>query len=166
MNLKQTKPTNALTTGKIPAFFDPNRRGSKNLGTDGQPGQLGDIAAMMLMTLLYTARVARFDLFRSINFLAKRITRWDNKCDRRLHQLMCYVKCTAKQRMLGWIGDNPRDLTAHIFCDADFAGCPYTLRSTSGVHADIQGPNSRFPWSAGSNGQTSRAQSSTEAELD
>ena len=49
--------------------------------------------------------------------------------------------------------------------DADFAGCPYSLRSTSGAHTCIQGPNSRFAWGAGSNQQTSRAQSTPEAEL-
>ena len=67
--------------------------------------------------------------------------------------------------MIGWIGDDPSALTAHIYCDADFAGCPYTLKSTSGIHADIQGPSSRYPWSAGSNQQTNHATSTTEAEL-
>ena len=65
----------------------------------------------------------------------------------------------------GFIGDNPKDLTLHLYVDADFAGCPYTLRSTSGAHTCIQGPNSRFSWGAGSNQQTSRAQSTPEAEL-
>ena len=41
------------------------------------PGTLGGIAAMMLMTVLYAARVARSDLLRAISFLAKRITKWD-----------------------------------------------------------------------------------------
>ena len=67
--------------------------------------------------------------------------------------------------MVGWVGDKPEQISAHIYCDADFAGCPYTLRSTSGVHCDLQGPNTRFPWAAGSNQQTSRAQSTPEAEL-
>ena len=57
------------------------------------------------------------------------------------------------------------NLQSSCFGDADFAGCPYTLRSTSGCHTDVQGPNSRFPWGAGSNQQTSRAQSTPEAEL-
>ena len=42
---------------------------------------------------------------------------------------------------------------------------PYTLRSTSGEHHAIQGPNSRFPWAAASSGQTATAQSTPEAEL-
>jgi hypothetical protein len=67
--------------------------------------------------------------------------------------------------MVGWIGDPPADLMAHLFMDADFAGCPYTLRSTSGLHGDIQGPNSRYPWTAQSHQQTATAQSTPEAEL-
>ena len=142
---------------------DPNRRDASK--ADNTNGCLNAIAAMMLMTLLYSARVARFDLFKPINFLAKRITRWDSKCDRRLHRLMCYVYATQDYQMVGWLGDHPSVITAHLFCDADFAGCPYTLKSTNGCHADIQGPNTRFPWAAGSNQQTSRAQSTPEAEL-
>jgi hypothetical protein len=132
---------------------------------EGDKGQLGEMAAMMLMTILYSARQSRFDLFKAINFLAKRITRWDPKCDRRLHQLMCFIWSSREDQMIGWIGDDPKDLTGHLFCDADFAGCPYTLRSTSGCHADLQGPNSRFPWGAGANQQTAMAQSTPEAEL-
>ena len=67
--------------------------------------------------------------------------------------------------MMGYVGDDPGEITLHLACDSDFAGCPYTLRSTSGIHGDVQGPNTRFPWTAGSNQQTSTAQSSTEAEL-
>ncbi len=78
---------------------------------------------------------------------------------------MSYAHTTEEYQMVGWIGDDPKDLTFHMFCDADFAGCPYTLRSTSGIHTDVQGPNSRFPWGAGSTQQTNRAQSTPEAEL-
>ena len=120
---------------------------------------------MLLMTLLYAARAARFDLLRPCNFLAKRITRWDAKCDSRLHALMCYVNTTSEDKMVGFVGDKLEDVSFHLACDSDFAGCPYTLRSTSGHHCDIQGPFTRFPWSAGSNQQTATATSSTEAEL-
>jgi len=140
-------------------MYDPRKSKS------GEQGQLGHIAAMMLMTLMYSARVARYDILQAINYLAKRITRWDAKNDRRLHRLMCYVHATADYNMMGFMGDDPRYLTLHCFCDADFAGCPYTLRSTSGCHFDLQGPNSRMALGAGSNMQTSTAQSTPEAEL-
>lgn len=78
---------------------------------------------------------------------------------------MCYVHTTIDHVMVGWIGDEPKDLTAHLDCDADFAGCPYTLKSTNGLHPEIAGPNSRFPWAPASKQQTARAQSTPEAEL-
>ena len=126
---------------------------------------LQHLSAMILMSVLYAARIARYDLFKPIQFLAKRITKWDRRCDLRLHQVMSYINDTLQLNAFGFIGDHPRDLTLHLYVDADFAGCPYSLRSTSGAHTCVQGPNSRFAWGAGSNQQTSRAQSTPEAEL-
>ncbi len=110
---------------------------------------------MVLMTIMYSARVARCDLLKPVAFLTKRITRWDALCDKRL--LICYIHKTNVDCMMGWIGDDPKELTGRLFADADFAGCPYTMKSTNGCHFDIQGL--RFPISAGCNGQTSTAQS-------
>ena len=117
------------------------------------------------MTILYSARAARYDLLSTIGRLAKQVTCWDLDCDQRLHHLMCYIHTTVDYKQVAWIGDDPADLTVHLYADADFAGCPYTLRSTSGEHHSIQGPNSRFPWAASSSGQTATAQSTPEAEL-
>ena len=102
---------------------------------------------------------------KGVCFLAKRITRWDLQCDRRLHYLIGYVAKTADDISFGWIGDPPSLLTAHVACDASLADCPYTLKSGSGVHFHIQGPNSRFPIAASCNTQTSTASSSTAAEI-
>ena len=90
-------------------------------------GVLGCISATIAMTVMYPGRVARFDLLSTRGSLAKRITRWDRDCDRRLHRLMCYVMTTADEVSYGWIGDDPKDLTAHLFADANFAGCPFTV---------------------------------------
>ena len=117
------------------------------------------------MTVMYPARVARFDLLKCVCFLAKRITRWDLECDRRLHRLIGYVAKTADDLSYGWIGDLPEFLTAHLSVDASLADCPYTLKSEMGTHFDIQGPNSRFPIAGGANTQTSTANSSTCAEI-
>ena len=136
-------------------LFNPNGRGVKDY--EGEH-YLKDASAMMLMSILYPARLARFDLLKPVGFLAKCITRWDARCDARLHHLMSYINSSLSDRMVGYIGDDPKDLTARLYCDADFAGCPYTLKSTSGVHAAIEGPNSRFPWAASSKGQSATAQ--------
>ena len=76
------------------------------------------------MTFLYSVRVARYDIWKGVEALAKRITRWDARCDMRMHRLMCYVWRTADHIQVGYIGDDPKDLTGHLYCDADFAGCP------------------------------------------
>ena len=140
--------------------FNPKKTGDYNGN-----GLLQPMAAMMLITLLYPCRYARFDALKAIGFLAKCITRWDGKSDARLHQLMCYLRTTLSHRTMGYIGDDPTRLTLHLYCDADFAGCPFTLKSTNGVHADLEGPNTRFAWAGGSRGQTMTAQSTPEAEL-
>ena len=142
-------------------WFDPN--GRKYTGP--KEGHLQVLAVSILMTALWTARSARYDLLKAINFLAGRITRWDALCDKRLHRLMCYMRSTKDDVLIGWIGDTPDQLTLHLFVDADFAGCPYTLKSTTGAHMDLQGPNTRFPWAASSTKQSSRAQSTPDAEL-
>ena len=127
-------------------------------------GRLFGIAAMVLMTFMYQARTARFDAQKPINFMAKRISCWDMTVDQHLHRLVCYLHWSQNHTQIGWIGDPARLLGIHLFLDADFAGCPYTLKSSSGCHLDVQGPNSSFPLSAGSSGQTATAQSSTSAE--
>ena len=84
-------------------------------------GQLQPYAAKVLMKLLYGVRVARFDLLRALNNLATYITRLDATCDKRLHRIMCYVQSMLKHRMVGFVGDKPKDLQLHLFAYADFA---------------------------------------------
>ena len=67
--------------------------------------------------------------------------------------------------MTGWIGDSIEDLAPHIFADADFAGCPHTSRSTSGMHHVLLGPNSSFPTAVPSRKQGCVPHSTPEAEV-
>lgn len=127
-------------------------------------GRLYTIAAMILMTFMYQARTARYDVQKAINFMAKRISCWDMSVDYHLHNLVCYLSWSKDRTQIGWIGNPAKTLKAMLYIDADFAGCPYTLKSSSGCHFDIQGPHSCFPLSAGSSGHTATAQSSTSAE--
>ncbi len=52
------------------------------------------IALKSLMKVLYAASVARPDLRRATCMMARRVTKWDADCDRRLHRIMCYINCT------------------------------------------------------------------------
>ena len=87
----------------------------------GEPGALAGCAASILMKVMYAARLCRFDLLKPIASLASCITRWTRGCDRLLHRMMSYVKCSSKLRLSGYVGDKPEDLELQVFADADFA---------------------------------------------
>ena len=57
------------------------------------------------------------------------------------------------------------DVHLALYADADFAGCIDSLRSTSGGHLNIQGPNTRFPLSGSSKRQGCVSHSTPEAEI-
>ena len=153
--------------------FDPEmpvlyETGSSRSGQDSEllsRGNLAPHAASVLMKLLYAARIARFDLLRSINALARNVTKWTKDDDARLHHLMCYVNSTLSLKMIGWVGDKIEDLSLGLFADADFAGCAQSLRSTSGSHLQVQGKYTRFPLAGGSKRQGCVSHSTPEAEI-
>ena len=128
-------------------------------------GELAPHAASILMKLLYAARIARFDLLRSINNLARNITKWSFKDDARLHHLICYVQSSKSKKMVGWVGDDLSKLSIDIYADADFAGCEDSLRSTCGAHMVIQGKYTRFPVAGASKRQGCVSHSTPEAEI-
>ena len=153
--------------------FDPEMS-ALNETVNSRPGQdsemlnrgnLAPHAASVLMKLLYAARIARFDLLRSINALARNVTKWTKDDDARLHHLMCYVNSTLSLKMIGWVGDKIEDLSLGLFADADFAGCAQSLRSTSGSHLQVQGKFTRFPLAGGSKRQGCVSHSTPEAEI-
>ena len=128
-------------------------------------GTLAPHAASVLMKLLYAARIARFDLLRTINSLARNVTKWTTADDAKLHHLMCYVNSTLSMKMIGWVGDDIKELSLALFADADFAGCAQSLRSTSGSHLNVQGKHTRFPLAGGSKRQGCVSHSTPEAEI-
>ena len=122
-----------------PEFYKPGTTGEDVSPGESARGALAPHAASVLMKLLYAARIARFDLLRSINSLARNVTKWTVDDDAKLYHLMCYVNSSLSKRMTGWVGNRFDDLSLSLFADADFAGCAQSLRSTSGSHMHIQG---------------------------
>ena len=105
----------------------------KHSGRDVKPeesprGALAPHAASVLVKMLYAARIARFDLLRSINVLAQHVIRWTYAdddddvvmmmmtmmvrwCDARFQHLVCYVNSTLELKMAGWVGNDVSDLS-------------------------------------------------------
>ena len=146
-------------------FYEQGTQGEDVSPGESERGALAPHAASVLMKLLYAARIARFDLLRSINSLARNVTKWTIDDDAKLYHLMCYVNSSLSKRMTGWVGDNFNELTLSLFADADFAGCAQSLKSTSGSHMHIQGNHTRFPLSGGSKRQGCVSHSTPEAEI-
>ena len=117
------------------------------------------------MKLLYGARMARYDILRAIAYLATCVTKWTAQCDRGLHHLMLYVASTTHLRMVSWCGDKLEDLMLRMYCDADFAGCTRTQRSTSGIIIMMCGPSTRFMQSGIAKRQSAVSHCTTEAEM-
>ena len=113
--------------------------------SEANTGKLAKHAMAVLMSFLYPARIARFDLLRAISGLATRVTTWDTTCDKRLYRVVCYVNSTLHWRQFGYIGDPTAKLRVHLYSDADFAGCKNTARSTTGVHLALEGAHSSWP---------------------
>ena len=117
------------------------------------------------MQVLFAARMARPDLLKAINYLARRITLWTKLCDRLLHRLMCYINSTLDLAMVSIVGDSQESLQLDLYVDADLAGDPNSKFSTSGVWFGVGGPHTRASLCCLSKRQTSRAFSTAEAEI-
>ncbi len=84
-----------------------------------QPGELANSAASIIVKIMYAARMARFDLLRAVQGLARVITKWTARQDQELHRLMCYIQTTKHWRSVGWMGDAADQVKPVVFTDAD-----------------------------------------------
>ena len=97
------------------------------------------------MKILYTARMARYDLLRATQYLATRITKWTQRCDKQLHRLVAYIWQSKDWRLKGWIGDDMKDLQLWMYTDSDFASDKSDSKSVSGIFMAIGGATTYFP---------------------
>ena len=128
-------------------------------------GELSPIAARVVMKVLYAARMARHDLLRPCQALARYLTKWSPAEDKKLHRLMCYIYSTLKIRMVSWCGDELKDVNLGLYTDADFASDVKASLSTSGASLKVEGPKTNFVIGAMSKKQTAVSHSSTESEI-
>ena len=125
-------------------------------------GFLAPIAARVLMKIPFAARMARFDLLRTVQGLAARVTKWSSDCDKALRGLTCYIHSIVYVKLKAFIGDSLSK--CGVLLIADHAG-EYDNRSTTGCFLMLIGPNTYFPLTAFSKKQTSVSMSSTEPEV-
>ena len=108
-------------------------------------GELAPIAAKIVLTALYVARLNRHDLLWAVNTLARQVTKWTVGCDKRLHRLISYMYHTKDYVTTSYVGDSPDKCTLALFVDASFAGDLADSKSTTGGYLVLTGPNTFAP---------------------
>ena len=127
-------------------------------------GELGSFASRILMRCLWISRLARPDIAFAVQRLASRVTRWTKWEDRQMYRLVSYLHSTS-EHVMKLRADPGQPPTLQVFTDSDFASCPHTAKSTSGIVYQISTGESRFLVTWQSKKQSSTARSTTEAEL-
>ena len=110
-------------------------------GIPAEPSELNTLAARVIMTVMYAARVARPDLLRAIAHLVRDLTTWSEDTDTRLHRLASYMQSPVALRMCAWQAPSFVDQpwVHRVSSDADYAECTETQRSTIGAIAVLSG---------------------------
>ena len=54
-------------------------------------GELSQVCSQIVLKCLYWARIGRPDFLWSVSKLARRVTKWNQACDRRLARLISYI---------------------------------------------------------------------------
>jgi hypothetical protein len=129
-----------------------------------QEGRLAPVAAKILTKCPCAARMARFDLLRAAQGLARYLSKWTTKQDEELYRLICFINPTKSWEMVGWVGDDLRDVDAYLYSDSSFADAE-DMKSTRGLHVCFKGRNTCFPIAGQSRKQDRGPSSTTESEL-
>ena len=134
--------------------------------SETEPNQFHTEAARVIMKIMYGARMARPDLLRTIAYLARFLTKWNEDMDKRLQRLMSYIHHSYSYRTYAYMGEEQPTSTLDIYSDSDYAGCTQTQRSTTGSVLFLRGGgDTSVPISFMSTRQGSVSISTPEAEI-
>ena len=125
-------------------------------------GELSKVCSQIVLKCLYLARI---DILRSVNKLARAVTKWTRACDKCLARLISYIHHTREFKQYCHEGNTAQQCSLGLFHDSDFAGDLDDSKSTSGRILCILGSHTFVPISWMCKKQTSVSHSSTESEI-
>ena len=118
------------------------------------------------MKPMYLARACYPSLSFTIGRLARRITKWSIHDDEALIQMYMFLESHSDYTLKGFIDRaNISKLRIDVYPDADWAGDPETVRSTSGMHIQLSDGINVYPLEWASKRQSVVSCSTPEAEL-
>ena len=109
-----------------------------------EKGEVAEVASRIVLKALYLARTNRPDILWSVNTLARKVTKWDQACDKRLLRMISYLHSTKEKVQVNYVGDPISKCKIYLFVDASFAGDLSDSKSTSGAIMVIAGPNTWY----------------------
>ena len=132
-----------------------------------QEGAYKNIAASMLMRILYPGRMATPTVVVAIQRLAKRITKWCRECDRRLIRLYEYAYGAQDYLLEGSLSTEDRDVVElHVYADGDLNGNMWDTKSTAGFWIELSGLRNRtWPVYWASKAEPATASTTQESEM-
>ena len=68
-------------------------------------GELSNTCSQIVLKCLYLARIGRPDILKSVNKLARSITKWTKACDKRLNRLISYIHHTCEYKQYCHVGN-------------------------------------------------------------
>ena len=139
----------------------------ENQATDEElnnTGELHGTASRILMRALWLSRLARPDISFIITRLASKVSRWDRFDDRQLLRCISYLHHASRVTLKGSVSQKDLNCQIEVFTDADFASCPLSAKSTSGILVVAKTGDCVYPLHWVSRKQSSTARSTTEAE--
>ena len=110
-DLKQRSESSNFPNADVTSLLGNSRESKPEVGESAEPeGKLAKRADGVLTKILYAARIARFDLLRTVNRLARRITKWMEDDDAALFRLISFIQRSKEDKMIGWVGDDMSSL--------------------------------------------------------
>ena len=98
----------------------------------GSARELSHVCSQIALKCLYWARIGRPDILRSVNKLARAVTKWTRAWDKRLARLISKIHHTSDYRQYCHVGSTSQQCRLGLFQDFDFAGDLGDSKSTSG----------------------------------
>ena len=127
--------------------------------------ELSKVCSQIVLKCLHLARIGRPDILRSVNKLARSITKWTKARDKRLSRLISYIHHTCEYKQYCYVGNTAKQCRLGLFQDSDFAGDLEDSKSTSGGTLCVFGSHTFVPIRWMCKKQTSVSHSSTESEI-
>ena len=128
-------------------------------------GELSQVCSQIVVKCFYLARIGRPDIQRSVNKLARSITKWTKACDKRLNRLISYIHHTCEYKQYCYVGNTAKQCRLGLFQDSDCAVDLEDSKSTSGGTLCVFGSHTFVPISWMCKKQTSVSHNSTESEI-